>query len=364
MNCISIHYKKANAQIRGAFGFPAEIQEQLLSEMAEICGVPASVLLCTCNRTELYFCGGEEAKILALLSRYSGIHTEIIKQTAMFFCGARAITHLFRVCCGVDSMVIGEDEILGQTKTAYQNACQWGTVCRELHVIFQAAFACAKQIKTETALSNVSVSIATLCANTAAKHGSEILVVGASGKTGQTIVKDLLSHKNSSVTVTIRQHVPDRYILSDSRVRTVPYPDRYQYIDRADCIISATASPHYIFTCSEVEKHIHTPKNRLFIDLAVPHDIDREITGLAQVSLIDIDYFRNIAADHNIKKLHSAELAEKWIEVRCEEVQKTITLQNFLAGYQGKQDPAFLYPLRSTLSAEQFSAVLDAMKKE
>ncbi len=363
MNCISINYKKANAQIRGAFGFSAEKQRQFLSDIRKKCSVSAGVILCTCNRTELYFCGGEE-KLLSLLSLYSGISTEVIKQTAMFFCDAKAISHLFRVCCGVDSMVIGEDEILGQTKNAYKNSCEWGNSNRELNVIFQSAFACAKQIKTETALSNVSVSIATLTANAAAQNGSNILMVGASGKIGQTIAKNLLSHKNITLTVTIRQHSPDRYILSDSRVKAVPYQERYEYIDRADSVISATASPHYTFTRLKAEEHIRTPKKRLFIDLAVPHDIDREIAGLQNASLIDIDYFRHLAADNNIKKMHSAELAESLIEKQCDEVQKTLALQKFLDENKVTENNAFLYKLRPTLSAAEFTAVLKAIKKE
>lgn len=363
MNCISINYKKANARIRGAFAFDINKQKNFLSEIAknhEACGV----ILCTCNRTEVYFCGCDEEKILSLLSKYSGTDTQIIKQTAMFFCGAKALQHLFCVCCGVDSMVIGEDEILSQTKNAYQNSLRSGNVNSELNIIFQSAFACAKKIKTQTALSNVSVSAATLAANCAAKNGSEILVIGASGKIGKIIVKDLLSHKNKSVTVTIRKHSPDMYILSDSRVKCVPFDERYNYIDSADCIISATSSPHYIFTRYETEKYINTPKKRLFIDLAVPHDIDKEIALLENVSLIDIDHFKNIAADNNIKKMHSADLAKKMIQNQCEEVQKTLALQNFFAQNQKTENKKLLYKLRDSLSAEQFSAVLEAIKKE
>ena len=150
MNCISINYKKANARIRGAFAFDINKQKNFLSEIAknhEACGV----ILCTCNRTEVYFCGCDEEKILSLLSKYSGTDTQIIKQTAMFFCGEKALSHLFCVCCGVDSMVIGEDEILSQTKNAYQNSLRSGNVNSEINIIFQSAFACAKKIKTQTA---------------------------------------------------------------------------------------------------------------------------------------------------------------------------------------------------------------------
>lgn len=363
MNCISINYKKANAQIRGAFAFDINKQKKFLSEIAKNNGA-YGVILCTCNRTEIYFCCCDEENILSLLSLYSGTDTQIIKQTAMFFCGAKALSHLFCVCCGVDSMVIGEDEILSQTKNAYQNSQIWGNTNSELNIIFQSAFACAKKIKTETALSNVSVSVATLAANCAAKSGREILVIGASGKIGQIIAKDLLSHKNKRVIATIRKHSPDMYILSDSRIKCVPFDERYDHIDSADCIISATSSPHYIFTRSEAEKYINTPKRRLFIDLAVPHDIDKEISKIENTTLIDIDYFKNIAADNNIKKMHSAELAKKMIQKQCEEVQKTLALQNFLAENYGTENNTLLYKLRSSLSAEQFSAVLNAMKKE
>ena len=365
MQCISINYRHVGEDIRSVFAFPAEVQQHISDRLTDRCGIREIVVLCTCNRTELYFCGGSAEDVFEMLAECSGMETGAIKDFAMLFCGRSATVHLFRVSCGVESMVIGEDEILRQVRQAYRNACTWGTVHHELHVRFQAAFACAKKIKTETALSNVSVSTATLATNAAANAGSHVLVIGASGQIGQTTVRNLLSHRHVCITATLRRHTSGILQTADERIRTVPYEERYAWMDEADCILSATSSPHYTITETRLAAHLHTPRQRLFIDLAVPPDIDRHITALPGVSLFGIDHFQQLAADNNVKKAHSAELAGKRILTEADETEKALAFQAFLSGGQDSTcDLHTLYQLKATLTAEQFIAVLHALKGE
>lgn len=134
-----------------------------------------------------------------------------------------------------------------------------------------------KRIKTETVLSKTSVSMATLAANEVARLGENVsvMVIGATGKIGTSLVKNLVSHKNISIITTLRNHNNDLTYRND--VSAVEYNDRYKYIDKVDCLISATSSPHYTITYYDLQKCLKENKNRLFIDLAVPPDIDREI---------------------------------------------------------------------------------------
>ncbi|MDD6345823.1 MAG: glutamyl-tRNA reductase, partial [Oscillospiraceae bacterium] len=163
MNCLSISYKNADIDIRKKFAFPEDVQKAF-SEKLIYCGnVQECVILCTCNRTEVYFCGNKNSvsDVKKFLSEYSGISESDFIRYIRFFSKKNAVSHLFRVACGIESMVIGEDEILGQLKKAYSLAYENKTVSHRLNIIFQSAVTCAKKVKTDTELSKTSVSTAT-----------------------------------------------------------------------------------------------------------------------------------------------------------------------------------------------------------
>lgn len=373
MFCISISYKKAGAEVRSRLAFSVDIQQRLLQKLLEEDNISQAVVLCTCCRTEVYFCGQDGAPeyVRRLLAEFSHISAEELTRYVMFFCDDAAAAHLFRVACGIESMVIGEDEILGQTKQAYALAKEYNAADYELNMVFQAAIACAKKIKTKTALSKTSVSTATLAANEAARLGERVnvLVIGASGSIGRTALKNLISHKNISVTATLRSHSHEIQLIAPG-VRQVPFADRYKYIDAADCVISATSAPHYTVTCHELKKELITEKNRLFIDLAVPPDIDPCVAELSGARLIGIDYFEKLACENNALKLDSARAAKLIISQELDLLKKELVFHDFLgclekvkAAASQKTFEELLFRLKADCTAEQFSAVLDSLKK-
>lgn len=373
MFCISINYKNANSDIRKKFAFSPNIQRKFMSELITESSVSQCVILCTCNRTEIYFCGSPSAPECAdkLLAKYSNIKEELISTIKMFFQEENAIYHLFKVASGIDSMVIGEDEILRQTKNAYIAAKELDVVSYELNIVFQSAITCAKKIKTETALSKTSVSIASLAANETVKLGENInvLLIGATGKTGITVLKNLMSHKKLNITVTLRNHNSDITVISNSNINTVDYSERYNYIDNADCIISATSSPHYTITMREFKKNVNRNKKRLIIDLAVPPDIDKNIKNIDDVTLIGIDYFEKLAESNNILKYSSVESAKEIISADIDSLKKEFYFHNFLPyinsikkEIQSSSFEDIIYKLKAELKAEQFSEVLRVLK--
>ncbi len=345
--------------------------------MKEICQLKSAeqcVVLCTCNHTEIYFSGVSEglADIQRLICKYGSIGNEELTPCIMQFSSDSAARHFFRAACGIDSMVIGEDEILGQTKAAYMRAKECGTAAYEMNMIFQSAIACAKKIKTRTELSRTSVSIATLAANEAAKFGDKVnvLLIGATGKTGAAVLKNLMSHKNVRTVFTLRNHAVPCGIAENSGARAVMYSERYSYTDRADCVITATSSPHYTITLQGLCESIKTPKDRLFINLAVPPDIDGEITEIDGVRLIGIDYFNNLAKENNALKLSSVESANDIISAELETLKKELAFHDFLPCLDRVREAAaektiddLLYKLKASLSAEELSAVLEVLKK-
>lgn len=374
MFCTSINYKFAGTDIRRKFTFSPEMCRQFMSELIKSGNVSQCVILCTCNRTEVYFCGNEKAPdhVQFLLAEYGNTKTEELSPCVMLYQGDKAVYHLFKVASGIDSMVIGEDEILGQTKNAYITAKESGFVSGELNIIFQSAIACAKKIKTETALSKTSVSIASLAANEAVKSGSNInvLLIGATGKTGMTVLKNLMSHKSVNITATIRQHNSGLKIVSDSNVNTVSYSQRYRYINDADFIISATSSPHYTITLCELQKSITQHKNRLFIDLAVPPDIDSSVLRIEGAKLLGIDYFEKLAETNNALKMDSVEAAKQIISEETDTLKKELCFHDFMPCMKSVKEKIssksleeIIYKFKSQMKADAFSEFLNIIKE-
>ncbi|MBQ8960242.1 MAG: glutamyl-tRNA reductase [Ruminococcus sp.] len=370
MNCLSIDHKRADRELRSRFAFSDQSRSDLAAELA-IRGIGASVILCTCNRTELYFSGDLPClsdAVLECLAAAGDTIPEEIAGVVLSYTGTKAALHLFRVASGIDSMIIGEDEILGQVKNAYQEAASQGRTDAELNTVFQAAITCAKRIKTETALSKSSVSAATLAANEAAAFGENVrvLVIGASGKIGSSVLKNLLSHKNVTAAATFRSHSM-RAVPKGAEM--VEYDRRYQYIAGADCVISATSSPHYTVTAAELRKWLNDGKKRLFIDLAVPADIDSSAAKLPGVELIGIDHFRELAGRNNELKMTSAAQAEEIIDQELDELRKKLIFRGFLPKLErtsaaiGRLTPTeLIYRLRDELASDHFEAVLRALE--
>ncbi len=371
MNCLSIDHKRADRELRSLFAFGREQRESLAAELS-LRGAGSSVILCTCNRTELYFSGDFPCMsdaALECLAAAGQVSPEEIAGVVLSYTGTKAALHLFQVASGIASMIIGEDEILGQVKSAYQEAASSGRTDSEMNTIFQAAIACAKRIKTETALSKSSVSAATLAANEAAAFGESVrvLVIGASGKIGSSVLKNLLSHKNITAAATFRSR--SRNAVPEG-AEMVEYSRRYEYISQADCVISATSSPHFTVTAAELRKWLNDGKDRLFIDLAVPADIDSSAAKLPGVKVMGIDHFRELAGRNNELKMTSAAQAEEIIAEELDELRKKLIFREFLPRLEqtaravGQLSPTgLIYRLRDELDPDSFRNVLRVLER-
>lgn len=364
--CVSINYKKCGEDMRGKFAFSPSSRETFVTENSRI----SPVLLCTCNRTELYILGGVNEGI-RLLSELSGVPRSEIEGCAMLFSGEGAVRHLFRVACGVDSMVVGEDEILGQLRGAYSFSAERIQPDHRVNIIFQSAIAAAKRIKTETAISRTSVSHATLAAKLAA-HSAEkvrVLLIGASGKTGTSLLKNLLSYKNVEVIATMRSHSGQTLLIPENpALKVAPYEERYSLISECSCIISATSSPHTVLMADRLRECCHG--EMLLIDLAVPRDIDPAAADIPGVTLRSVDYFVSLAADNNIRKQDSVEQAKQMIEEDIGELRKTLLMHDDLpkirerGALAGMTAEELLFRLKKELSAAAFAEVIASILGE
>lgn len=369
---LSISHKQAPVEVRKLFSFQQEERQLFLRYMKETEGVSGAVLVSTCNRTEIYFSGEKEAvvKIERLLAGEKKVDIHVLRKYFRSYQGEKAVQHLFHVMSGLDSMVLGEDEILGQMREAYNAACAEDCVDYYINAVFQRALSCAKQVKTKTCLSKSSVSVATLSAAEAVHfkpQDKNILLLGITGQMGGLIAKNLAGRKDVRIFATVRRHHGGNL---PEGVQEISYGDRYEYIDRADIIISATASPHYTITYEACKKAVRTEKARLFLDIAVPNDIDPDIMLLDGAVLRNIDYFKTIAIDHNSQKEEGREQAEGIIRSECEEAEKELLFHEFLPDLEAlkerlkeKSAEQLLYMLRDSADGEELSAILSACRK-
>jgi glutamyl-tRNA reductase len=399
--CISVSFKKAPVEVRESFAFSKDEEDGFLRELVgEFTG---GVVLSTCNRTEIYASAEEKIPAAALdeleklLGDFKGISKENIKKYCLYYQDEKAIRHLFKVCCGLDSMVLGEDEILHQTKEAYLRSKDSGYADGLLNIIFQGAFNCAKLTKSNSKMSNTPVSIGTLTANTIQNYldengGDKVLVIGATGKIGSIVARDLLD-KGINVTGTARSHPSEELLCQTEGMNWIDYHKRYEYMKNAAAVVSATTSPHYTITmerfieslgekheqkCEKQYKSIsrdnencemdrqETDTRKLMIDLAVPCDIDKGIADISGIKLLDIDYFNTLSkANGNIRTGEVYKV--KHIVNECvEELLKKLYMRRFqeLFSVEKEKDretwfSRMTYYLKDVLESEQLCNVLE-----
>lgn len=369
---LSISHRQAPVEIRKQFSFDREQTRRFLSRMKEEPGVWGSVLVSTCNRTEVYFSGERKAvdAVQELLAGEKAADIRLLRRFFRIYQGQKAAEHLFRVTGGLDSMVLGEDEILGQIRTAYNTAREEQSADYYINALFQRALKSAKRIKTETCLSKSSVSIATLSAAQAVQFREgekKVLLLGATGQMGSLIAKNLSGRKDIRLFAAVRRRCPA--VLMENAAQ-IAYGERYSYIDQADIVISATASPHYTITYEACRAAVKTQKHRLFLDIAVPNDIDPDIALLEGAQLRNIDYFQEIANEHMNQKEEGLLQAERLIEKEREEAEKELIFHDFLPSLPGlmeclgdKNARQLFYLMKDYAGARELSVLLSLCRR-
>lgn len=363
MFVVSVNHKTASTEFRQSFAFDEDKTKLFFRRLSDA-GIKEIVYVNTCNRCEVYGVG-KASLVLQAWAELAGVEVEELKENVLFFDGNGAVSHLFHVTAGFESMVLGEDEILRQIKNAYLYSMEEGFTGFELNSIFQSAIACAKRIKTETKLSKSSVSVASLAATKIHNYShkpKKVMIIGATGDTGSKVLKNLLSYGDSEIYVTRHIHQID-----SKNVNTIPYEDRYKYINDMDVVVSATKSPHYTVTYGKLVDIQLAERDRLFIDLAVPKDIDEDILKIKGSQLITIDSFEAIAKENNSIKLKEKESGELIIEEEINDVLKDLIFHDNrekLKAVKSSPDEDFqhfLFKYKEIATAEEFSSFVNVV---
>lgn len=338
ISLIGISHQHAPVAVRALFVFSKERQQELMQELIRRNLAEECVMISTCNRTELYTyrkgTGNSFTKIQELLLEFaqaekiSGIGDYI-----RFYDGSRAVRHLFHVAAGLESAVLGEDQILGQVKRAQELAYENRMSGIYLNTLFRYAVTAAKKVKTKTELSRTSISTATMAVKAVEQglgtlHGKKVMLIGASGRIGSIVLKNLQCMEGVEVFITSRNfglagQDPHHKIT----YQVMKYEERYELINEMDAVISATSSPHYTLTYEKLAKKLTGEKPRVLVDLAVPMDIEESAAALPGVRRYDMDDFQELARENNEKKQQEAAAADQILEEMQLEFERWMVFQ-------------------------------------
>ncbi|EKF9593927.1 glutamyl-tRNA reductase [Vibrio cholerae] len=306
---IGINHNTASVELREKVAFGPEKLSLALNKLSTSSHVKGGVILSTCNRTEIY-CDVRSAsknKVIEWLSQFHQVSLDELKPSLYVHEEQAAIRHLMRVACGLDSLVLGEPQILGQVKQAYAEARENHAVNPATEKLFQKAFSVAKRVRTETEIGGSAVSVA-YAACTLAKHIFEsladatVLLVGA-GETIELVAKHLAGHHCKRMIVANRTRERALSLAQQFGADVIALNEIPDYLAQADIVISSTASPLPIIGKGMVESALKARRHQpmLLVDIAVPRDIEPQVGKLNDAYLYSVDDLQSIV-DSNIEQ--------------------------------------------------------------
>jgi glutamyl-tRNA reductase len=317
--------------------------------------VEECAVLKTCNRVEVYVVAPRGEKVLFDLAKKARVSSRIID----FHDHDESLLHLLRLASGLESMIIGEDQILGQMKELTQIAMKAGTTGWMLETAFKKAIQVGKRVRKETRINERSVSVGSAAVDLAEEilgdlKGKSVLVIGA-GETGELISRALLSREIGSLAVTNRTLSSAVCLAESLGGEAVPFDDMPCRLHTADVVISATSAPHYILLKSDIEMAMAGRSNKLLIiDIANPRDVDQAAAEVPGVQLHNIDSLKNISRENMMQRMAEAARVEEII---------TEELQLLRAKYKRKEAEELLARLYSQAELIKDQEVRKAMNK-
>ena len=319
---LGLSHHSSPVELRERFAFAEARIPAVLQLMREEGIVDEAVILSTCNRVEIYASTSlDSTKAFAELKEFLVTchdYRDPLTDELYTLSEPQSVHHLFKVACGLDSMVLGETEILGQLKKAYDLALQHQHTGPRLNKAFQRAFNVAKHVRTETSIQRGSISVGSVAVELAEKifsslDGRHVMVIGA-GDTSEKTARALMSRGAKSIVVANRSLERAQTLAAEFGGRAVNFDDWSGEFGHVDIVISSTAAPHHILNRAKLEPLMKLRKNRplLLVDIAVPRDIDPEVNLMPNVYLYNVDDLQGIAEDY--LKQRKDEI------VRCEKI--------------------------------------------
>jgi len=325
---IGVNHQTAPIEVREQFAISEARLPDAVKTLASQPGVEEAMIVSTCNRVELIARTKEtDANLDGCLKKVYGFDAQSYRKYLYEHRDRDAIRHVFRVASSLDSMVVGEPQILGQVKEAYATARAVGAVNSQLDALYSRAFAVAKRVRTETAIASSAVSIASVAVELAKKifgnlEGKIVYLVGA-GKMCELSARHLLAHGARKLYVGNRTYERAADLAKKFNGEPISFDRLYETVDRADIVITSTGAPHTIFRREHGERFLTRRKNRpmFFIDIAVPRDVDPEMNKLDGIFVYDIDDLQQVVAAHVSDRRAEADRAEAIVQLEVDKFQ-------------------------------------------
>lgn len=373
-----VNHNSAPVELRERFAIAPHRLGDVTRALALQPEVEEAMILSTCNRVELLVRSRNgSADLNGFLQNHLNVSAREYEPCLYRHHGEDAIRHLFRVASSLDSMVVGEPQILGQVKEAYATARAVGALHSELDALVTSAFAVAKRVRTETAIGSSAVSVASVAVELAKKifgslSGKCVCLVGA-GKMSELAARHLVAQGAARILVANRTAENAQKIAQAFNGEVLAFDELYHYADQADVVITSTGAPQPIFRREHGEMFMARRKNRpmFFIDIAVPRDVDAAVGKLDGIFVYDIDDLQSVVANHVADRHREAERAEAIITAEVEKftarrstqqvVPTIVSLQEHLEEIRRAELERVRGKL-ATLTPEQQSAV-DALTR-
>ncbi|WP_076413006.1 glutamyl-tRNA reductase [Shewanella sp. UCD-KL12] len=313
---IGINHKTATVDLREKVAFSPDKIHDAMKSLAKCTQTGEAVIISTCNRTELYTNTASEADVTRWLEEYHQLSHEEVESCLYRFEGQGVAQHLMRVSSGLDSLILGEPQILGQVKQSFVKAKEAGTVAITMDRLFQNTFSVAKKVRTETEIGAAAVSVA-FAAVSMAKHifsalsATKVLLIGA-GETIELVAKHLKDNGVASMVVANRTLSRAEGMCEEFGATAITLEQIPEYLPQADIVISSTASPLPILGKGMVEKALKQRRHQpmLLVDIAVPRDIEAEVAELDDAFLYTVDDLQSIIEQNMASRREAAEQAE------------------------------------------------------
>jgi glutamyl-tRNA reductase len=342
---IGVNHNSAPVEMRERLAIPESRLPDACRDLTAHPGVEEGMVISTCNRVELVtHTTNGAADLRGFLRQHFQVKADELDPHLYEYREKDAVRHVFRVAASLDSMVVGEAQILGQVKEAYATARAVGAVRAQLEQLFTRAFTVAKRVRTETAVGSSSVSIASVAVDLAKKifgtlNGKTVFIVGA-GKMSELAARHLMAHGCAAIFVSNRTY--DRAVGLARRFKgeAIKFDDLYDTCDRADIVITSTGSPHAIFRREHGEQFLARRKNRpmFFIDIAVPRDVAPEMGKLDGIFAYDIDDLQQAVSSHVADRRKEAERAEAIITSEVENFEARLHSRDVVPTIVSLQD--------------------------
>jgi glutamyl-tRNA reductase len=326
---VGVSHKTAPLAVRERLALTPGKVEGFLHDVRGVAGVQEAVAISTCNRTETYLVAGDpveaETAVLGMLARKAGIRPTELAGSIYALRNCDAARHLYRVTAGLESMIVGEAEVQGQVKRAYEDALAAKTTGPLTNHLFRAALATGKRVRSETKLGERRLSVSSIAAALAAEqlHGlerREVLILGA-GETSELAARALAGHGVEAIFVANRRHERAVSLAQRYGGQAMSFDELPQELERADALVCATSSPHALLGAEELSAVMDARDGRplLVIDLAVPRDVASDVRDVPGIALYDVDDLQAVVRRNRAVRQGEASHAEGIVE---EEIQR------------------------------------------